>query len=57
MESRHDSIHARHPVLLQVQGDPDVPKANESRACERCGVLEQRFDPSEVHDLMNLYHA
>ena len=39
MESRHDSIYARHPVLLHVQEEPNVPEANDSGAYERCGVL------------------
>ena len=53
MESSHDSIYARHPILLQVQEEPDVPEANNSGARERCGVLGRRLDPSEVHDLKN----
>ena len=53
MEYLHDSIHARHLVLLQVQEEPDVPEANDSRVCERCRVLGRRLDPSEVHDLRN----
>ena len=51
MESRHDSIYARHPLLLQVQKEPNVSEANDSGACERSGVLGRRLDPSEVHDL------
>ena len=39
MESRHDSVHAQHPILLQVQDELDVFEAHDSRACERYGVL------------------
>ena len=51
MESRQDSIYTRHPVLLQVQVELDIPEANNSGACERCGVLGRRLDPSKVHNL------
>ena len=57
MESRHDSIHARHPILLQVQEEVDVPEAYNYRVCKRCGVLGQRIDPSQVHDLRNPHQA
>ena len=57
MESRHDSFHVRHPVLPQVQEELDVLEAHDSRACEGSGVLGQRLDPSEVHDLRNPNHA
>ena len=57
MKSCHDSIHLQHPVLFQVQDEPDVPKANDSGLCERCGVLGQRLDPSEVRDFRNPYQA
>ena len=53
MESCHDSIYARHLVLLQAQEEQDVLEANDSGACERCGVLRRRLDPNEVHDLRN----
>ena len=41
MESCYDTIHARHPVLIQVQEESDVPEAHDSGACERIGVLRR----------------
>ena len=53
MESGHDSIHAQHPVLLQVQEERDILKVHDGGACEGSGVLGRRLDLSEVHDLRN----
>ena len=57
MEPRHDSIHSRHPVRLQVPEEPDVFEADNSGVRERSGVLGRRLDPSKVHDLGNPYQA
>ena len=53
MESVHDSFHARHPVLLQVQEERDILEAHDGRVCNGSGVPGRGLDPSEEHDLRN----
>ena len=46
MESLHDSFHARHLVLLQVQKERDILEAHDGEACEGSGVPGRGLDPS-----------
>ena len=46
MEHVHDSFHARHLVLLQIQEERVILEAHNGGACEGSGVPGRGLDPS-----------